>query len=93
MGAFYTGCTVVNPVARTRSVRAAKLLVDTGSGCTWVPTRTLTRVGTEVFARAPHSVGMGMLAPTRGSQPSVDEQRNTKRIRQDAHRGMRPVRR
>lgn len=45
MGAFYTGCTVVNPVARTRSARVAKLLVDTGSEYTWVPTRTLTRVG------------------------------------------------
>ena len=45
MGAFYTGCTVVNPVTRTKSARVAKLLVDTGSEYTWVPTPTLKRLG------------------------------------------------
>ena len=45
MGAFYTGCTVVNPVARTRSARVPKLLVDTGSEYSWFPTPTLKKLG------------------------------------------------
>ncbi len=45
MGAFHVGCTVVNPAARTRTARISKLLVDTGSEHTWVPTPTLVKLG------------------------------------------------
>ena len=45
MGVFYTGCTIVNPLARTRSARVPKLLIDTGSEYTWVPAPTLEKLG------------------------------------------------
>ena len=45
MGAFHTGCRVENHVDRSRSVRIAKLLVDTGSECTWIPTVRLESIG------------------------------------------------
>jgi len=45
MGTFYTRCTFENPVDRTRSVVVSKLLVDTGSELTWIPARTLEKVG------------------------------------------------
>jgi len=45
MGTFYTKCKVENPVDRTRSVVVPKLLVDTGSEYSWVPERTLEKIG------------------------------------------------
>src|SRR5947209_8583523 len=45
MGTFYIGCRVENPLARERSVRLSKLLVDTGSDYTWVPKGALERIG------------------------------------------------
>jgi predicted aspartyl protease len=45
MGTFYTRCAFENPVDRTRSVIEPKLLVDTGSELTWVPERTLEKIG------------------------------------------------
>lgn len=45
MGAFYTGCTLVSPITRTKTAKIAKLLVDTGSEYTWVPALTLKRLG------------------------------------------------
>lgn len=45
MGAFYVDCTIVNPVARSRSAKVAKLLVDTGSEYTWVPRAVLKKLG------------------------------------------------
>jgi len=45
MGAFHTGCRIENHVDRSRSVRIAKLLVDTGSECTWIPTARLESIG------------------------------------------------
>lgn len=45
MGTFYTRCKFENPVDRTRSVVVSKLLVDTGSEFTWIPARTLEKVG------------------------------------------------
>ena len=45
MGTFYTGCTLVNPTARTKTAKVPKLLVDTGSEYTWVPATTLRKVG------------------------------------------------
>jgi predicted aspartyl protease len=45
MGTFYARCKIENPVDRSRSVVMPKLLVDTGSEYTWVPERTLERIG------------------------------------------------
>lgn len=45
MGTFYVKCKIQNPVDRTRSAVLEKLLVDTGSEFTWVPHRTLERIG------------------------------------------------
>ena len=45
MGTFHTGCRIENPVARDRSARLAKVLVDTGSEYTWVPEPTLEKIG------------------------------------------------
>ena len=45
MGTFHIRCKLENPVDRTRSVVVPKLLVDTGSELTWVPERTLEKIG------------------------------------------------
>ncbi len=45
MGAFYTGCKVENHVDRSRAVRIAKALVDTGSEYTWIPGAKLEKIG------------------------------------------------
>jgi len=45
MGTFYVKCKIENPTDRSRSVIIPKLLVDTGSEFTWVPERTLERIG------------------------------------------------
>lgn len=45
MGTFYVKCKIENPVDRTRSAIISKLLVDTGSEYSWVPERTLERIG------------------------------------------------
>ena len=45
MGTFSTRCKIENPVERTRSVVLQKLLVGTGSEFTWVPEKSLERIG------------------------------------------------
>jgi len=45
MGTFHTRCKIENPVNRTRSVTIPKVLVDTGSEYSWLPERTLERIG------------------------------------------------
>jgi predicted aspartyl protease len=45
MGTFYAKGRIENPIDRTRSAVLPKLLVDTGSEFTWVPARTLERIG------------------------------------------------
>ena len=45
MGTFHTSCTVQNHVDRSKSVRIAKLLIDTGSEYTWIPGARLEKVG------------------------------------------------
>ena len=45
MGTFHTACTVENHVDRSKSVRIPKLLVDTDSECTWIPTAKLKKIG------------------------------------------------
>jgi predicted aspartyl protease len=47
MGTFHTGCRVDNHTDRTKSVRIAKLLVDTGSEYTWLPAVKLEKIGVE----------------------------------------------
>ena len=44
MGAFYVSCIVENQARPRRTVRVPKLLVDTGSECTWISERTLKKV-------------------------------------------------
>jgi len=45
MGTFHTSCRIENHRNRTRTVRISKLLVDTGSEYTWVPTTVLEKIG------------------------------------------------
>jgi len=45
MGTFYTRCKIENAVDRAKSAVVPKLLVDTGSEYTWIPTPTLEKLG------------------------------------------------
>jgi len=45
MGTFNTSCVIENHIDRSKSVRIAKLLVDTGSEYTWVPATNLEKIG------------------------------------------------
>ncbi len=45
MGTFHIPCKVENHVDRSRSVRIPKLLVDTGSEYTWIPSAKLEKIG------------------------------------------------
>jgi len=45
MDAFHTGCRIRNPADRSKAVRVAKALVDTGSECTWIPAKKLEGIG------------------------------------------------
>jgi predicted aspartyl protease len=45
MGTFYTDCTVQNHARRAKSISIPKLLVDTGSEFTWVPSEQLQKIG------------------------------------------------
>ena len=45
MGTFYAKCKIENPIDRTRSVVLHRLLVDTGSEFTWVPEKSLGKIG------------------------------------------------
>ena len=47
MGTFYIRCKIENAVDRTKSAVISKLLVDTGSEYTWVPSATLEKIGIE----------------------------------------------
>lgn len=44
MGTFYTKCTIENHVKRTTSVFIPKILVDTGSEYTWIPSEMLHKI-------------------------------------------------
>jgi predicted aspartyl protease len=44
MGTFHTRCEIQNPSRRTKRASIAKILVDTGSEYTWVPTKLLERL-------------------------------------------------
>jgi predicted aspartyl protease len=45
MGTFAVGCKIENMVDRTRQVKLARMLVDTGSEYTWAPATTLEKIG------------------------------------------------
>ena len=45
MGTFHVTCVVENHVERSKSVRIPKLLVDTGSEYTWLPSAKLEQIG------------------------------------------------
>ena len=45
MGTFHTSCKIENHVHRTKGVRIAKVLVDTGSEYTWIPGSKLEKIG------------------------------------------------
>ena len=45
MGTFHVACLVENHVDRSKSVRIPKLLVDTGSEYTWLPSAKLEQIG------------------------------------------------
>jgi len=47
MGTFTVGCRIANHHDRTKSVVIPRLLVDTGSEYTWVPEKTLEKIGIE----------------------------------------------
>ncbi len=47
MGSFYIGCKVENHKDSKRAAVVPKLLVDTGSEFTWLPSGTLERIGVE----------------------------------------------
>jgi predicted aspartyl protease len=45
MGTFHVGAMIENHTDRKKSVRIAKLLVDTGSEHTWLPENILDKIG------------------------------------------------
>jgi predicted aspartyl protease len=45
MGTFHVGALIENHTDRKKSVRIAKLLVDTGSEHTWLPENVLDKIG------------------------------------------------
>jgi predicted aspartyl protease len=47
MGTFYVGCKVENHKDQKRAAVVNKLLVDTGSEFTWLPSPILERIGVE----------------------------------------------
>lgn len=44
MGTFYTSCRIENPAERNKGITVQKLLVDTGSGYTWIYANTLEKL-------------------------------------------------
>ena len=47
MGTFYTRCKIENVADRNKSVTVPKLLVDTGSDYSWMPAKTLEKIGVD----------------------------------------------
>ena len=47
MGTFFIRCKVENIIDRTRSIVISKMLVDTGSEYTWIPSTTLEKIGVD----------------------------------------------
>ena len=51
MGIFYVDCDVTNVNRPTKKVTVPKLLVDSGSECTWIPQEMLRKLGVKVFKK------------------------------------------
>jgi predicted aspartyl protease len=47
MGTFFTRCKVENVIDRARSAIMPKMLIDTGSEYTWIPTKILEKIGVQ----------------------------------------------
>ncbi len=45
MGTFHVDCMIKNVVNRNKSATVSHLLVDTGSDYTWLPSKTLEKIG------------------------------------------------
>ncbi len=45
LGTFYAGCVVSNFINRARAAEVPRLLVDTGSECTWISGELLRKLG------------------------------------------------
>jgi predicted aspartyl protease len=45
MGTFRVGCKLENHIDRSQSASVPHALVGTGSECTWIPTKTLEKIG------------------------------------------------
>lgn len=45
MGTFYINCQVENPTSSNKKLTVEKLLVDTGSEYSWIPSEELKKVG------------------------------------------------
>ena len=45
MGTFHIGCKLENHVDRNQAVTVPRALVDTGSEYTWIPSKTLEKIG------------------------------------------------
>jgi predicted aspartyl protease len=45
MGTFHVGCKVENHADRDQAVTVPRVLVDTGSEYTWIPSKTLEKIG------------------------------------------------
>ena len=45
MGTFYAKCKIENITDRSQGIVIGKMLVDTGSEYTWIPTATLEKIG------------------------------------------------
>jgi predicted aspartyl protease len=45
MGSFHVGCRLENHLDRTKSVTIPRALVDSGSEYTWIPAKTLEKIG------------------------------------------------
>ncbi len=48
MGTFQVGCRLENHIDRSKAVRISRALVDTGSEYTWIPEKTLQKIGINV---------------------------------------------
>jgi hypothetical protein len=48
MGVFHVGCVIVNPKTPTKKVSLRRLLVNTGSEFTWLPTERIEASGITV---------------------------------------------
>lgn len=48
MGTFYTKCVIENHVDRSKRTGTIRMLVDTGSDCTWAPAEVLEKIGVVV---------------------------------------------